>query len=60
MKQLNLNNYVLSEFVIVIRRSISKDDGYVNVTFPFLTAGNIFKFDCNTSCLLVRYTVHGW
>ena len=58
MKKLNCNNYVLSDFVI--RRSISKDDGYVNVTFPFLTAGNIFKFDRNTSCLLVRYTVHGW
>ena len=58
MKKLNCNNYVLSDFVI--RRSISKDDGYVNVTFPFLTAGNIFKFHRNTSCLLVRYTVHGW
>ena len=40
----------------VIRHSISEDDKYVKVKSPFLTAINIFKFDSNTRCSLVRYT----
>ena len=40
----------------VIRHSISEDDKYGKVKSPFLTAINIFKFDSNTRCSLVRYT----